>query len=151
MQPAVLQHTKLFCMIEKCPITIQRCPVSHKKTALHVQGGKIFAQGFNLLQTVFSIGIGYWSFGSWMLSVFQDKDGDWFRWIWIISCFSKVRIIGFRWISIWFFGVGFLSVCWYKDGKNNPHQETFSTDLYFPPTKVNYARRKQVSGFPNPG
>jgi hypothetical protein len=31
---------------------------TQKKTALHVQGGKIFAQGFNLLQTVFSIGIG---------------------------------------------------------------------------------------------
>jgi hypothetical protein len=42
-----------------------------KKTALHVQGGKIFAQGFNLLQTVFSMGIGYWSFGFWIVVGFS--------------------------------------------------------------------------------
>jgi hypothetical protein len=49
-----------------------QCPVSQqKKTALLVQGGKIFAQGFNLLQTVFSIGFGYGSFGSWIVIGFS--------------------------------------------------------------------------------
>jgi hypothetical protein len=44
-----------------------------KKTALHCRAAKIFAQGFNLLQTVFSIGIGYWSFGSWIVIGFSGQ------------------------------------------------------------------------------